>query len=59
MKIVKGQVTIDGQVYTAFENSFSKKWYIVRGSHSSDPVEVAGIDVRSGKKALEHWLGNK
>jgi hypothetical protein len=55
-KITKGSVKLNGSVYTAFENSFDRSWYIVQGTKSSDPVMETGIKVRSGKKALEQWI---
>jgi hypothetical protein len=55
-KISKGTVTIDGVLYKAFENSFNRLWYVVRGTKSSDPTEAHSIRATSGKKALEQWI---
>lgn len=55
-KIVKGTVTIDGQVYKAFEMFNNGPWKIVKGTKHSDPTVARGIKAKSGKDALTQWL---
>jgi len=49
------QVKLNGQVYTAFENNFSRNWYIVRGGRSSCPVVARDIESRSASGAVKKW----
>lgn len=55
-KIVKGTVTIEGQIYTAFEMWGRGPWKVVKGTKFSDPPLRRLIMVKSGKKAIEAWL---
>ena len=55
-KIVKGTVTIDGQVYKAFEMFDKGPWKIVKGTKHSDPSVASRIPAKSGKEALTKWL---
>jgi hypothetical protein len=56
MEIKRNKVTIDGQDYKAFQNSFSKKWYIVAGCQCDCPTVMGGIKAKSGNEALKIWL---
>lgn len=51
-------ITVNGNktVYTAFENSFSKEWYVVEGTRSSGWVVARGIKASSPYAALRQWL---
>ena len=55
-KIVKGTVTIDGQVYKAFEMYDKGPWKVVRGETFFDPSVMVNIAVKSGQAALKVWL---
>jgi hypothetical protein len=53
---VKGTVTIDGQIYKAFEMFNNGPWKIVKGTKYSDPSVAERIKAKSGKEALTKWL---
>lgn len=55
-KIVRGTVTIDGQVYKAFEMFANGPWRIVKGTKISDPTVASWIKAKSAKDALTQWL---
>jgi hypothetical protein len=55
-KIVKGTVTIDGQIYKAFENQVFGLWYIVKGESPKDTPVTAGIKAKSATEAIKVWL---
>ena len=55
-KIVKGTVTIDGQVYKAFEMYNNGPWKIVKGTKYGDPTVASRIKAKSGKEALTKWM---
>lgn len=58
-KIVKGTVTIDGQIYKAFEMWDKGPWMVVKGTKYSDPVVETKIKAKSGKDALTQWLEHR
>jgi hypothetical protein len=55
-KIVKGTVTIDGQVYKGFEMWAYGPWKVVKGTKHSDPSVTIGIKAKSSTAALKRWL---
>ena len=55
-KIVKGTVTIDGQIYKAFEMWDNGPWKVVKGTKFSDPDVATRIKAKSGKDTLTQWL---
>jgi hypothetical protein len=55
--IIKGTVTIDGQIYKAFENSLDKSWKVVCGERHGDPtVFRAPKEVNTANKAIKAYL---
>jgi hypothetical protein len=55
-KIVKGTVTIDGQIYKAFENSIDKTWSIYAGTSMRSDQVSGSIKAKSATEALKAWL---
>jgi hypothetical protein len=54
-QIVNGTITIDGVLYKAFENSFSKTWYIVKGDNCMGECVARSIKAKSAREALAIW----
>lgn len=57
--ITKGVAYIDGQPYKAFENTFTKEWYIVKGTTCMEQRVASGIKATSAKKALQQWIDSR
>jgi hypothetical protein len=55
-KVRRGQVTIDGVLYKAFEMWGGGQWKVVRGELYSDPVELERIPVKTATAAIQYWL---
>jgi hypothetical protein len=55
-KIVKGTVTIDGQIYKAFEMFDKGPWQIVAGERITDARVAHSIKAKSATEAIKVWL---
>ncbi len=53
MKITKGTVVVNGKTYKAFQNTYTKLWYIVEGVSCMDKIVWNGLKAKSAKNALE------
>lgn len=56
IKWSKGKVEIDNVVYKAFQNTMTKKWYVVKGEKSDAPRVVSDLRAKSSKDALEQFV---
>ena len=57
-KIVKGTVTIDGQIYKAFEMWSGGNWKVVRGTKHNDHtvIQIQRKEANTATKAIKAWL---
>ncbi len=58
IKITKGTVILSGTLYKAFQNTYSKAWYIVQGQSCNGTQVANRIEAKSANQALEIWLSH-
>ena len=59
MKIIKGTVTINGKLYTAFEMFDGGPWKIVEGTRHGDDTVAKNIIAKTANQAIYQWLEGK